>query len=60
MEKVELSLTVINNVLAYLQERPFKESASLINSIVSDIQTNKAIDETTPSEEKQLLTEDTK
>lgn len=59
MEKVELSLQTVNNVLGYLQERPFKESAPLIDLIVKEVQSvNKPKGQTeevlTP---KQLLTE---
>ena len=40
MEKVELSLNVVNTLLAYLQDKPFKESAPLIETLVADIKKN--------------------
>ena len=40
MEKVELSLNVVNTLLAYLQDKPFKESAPLIEALVADIKKN--------------------
>ena len=55
MEKVELSFNVVNTLLAYLQDKPFKESAPLIEALVADIKKNnpQAIQapDTTQSEE---------
>jgi hypothetical protein len=55
MEKVELSLNVVNTLLAYLQDKPFKESAPLIEALVADIKKNNPQDiqapDTTQSEE---------
>ena len=55
MEKVELSLNVVNTLLAYLQDKSFKESAPLIEALVADIKKNNPQDiqapDTTQSEE---------
>jgi hypothetical protein len=50
---------VVNTLLAYLQDKPFKESAPLIDAIVTDVKTNQKVTENTSTSEKQFLREET-
>ena len=50
-QKVILSLDIINKVLAFLAERPYKDVASLIDEVKKDIYKN--VEEQKKLQEKQ-------
>ena len=48
---VEYEVEIVNNVLKYLQSRPYGEVANLINSLANPIQEAK-VEETEPDQEQ--------
>ena len=46
MEKVTLSTTLVNNIMAYLGTRPFQEVFQLIQEVQKEAQAHQPISET--------------
>jgi len=55
-EKVELTVDLVNGILGYLEQKPFKESAPFINRIAQEVN-EKPTPQNEEFEKKQLLTE---
>lgn len=55
-EKVELTVDLVNGLLGYLEQKPFKESAPFINRIAQEVNTKSEV-QTEELEKKELLTE---
>jgi hypothetical protein len=50
MDKVTLSTTLVNNIMAYLGTRPFQEVFQLIQEVQKEAQAQQPAEAPTPSE----------
>jgi len=55
-EKVELTVDLVNGILGYLEQKPFKESAPFINRIAQEVNDKPKV-QTEELVKKELLTE---